>query len=80
MPDARPSPLQLRSKRLSRNDAACAGRRLLRVEEGRQVKRPPMIAVAGVEPFALAGLWENWKDPESGEWIRTFHHYHDHCQ
>ena len=35
-------------------------------------KRPYMIAVAGVEPFTLAGLWENWKDPESGEWIRTF--------
>jgi hypothetical protein len=23
-------------------------------------------------PFGLAGLWENWKDPTSGEWIRTF--------
>jgi len=22
--------------------------------------------------FTLAGLWENWRDPESGEWIRTF--------
>ena len=35
-------------------------------------KLPYMIAMAGVEPFTLAGLWENWKDPESGEWIRTF--------
>jgi putative SOS response-associated peptidase YedK len=35
-------------------------------------KFPYMIAMAGVEPFTLAGLWENWKDPESGEWIRTF--------
>jgi hypothetical protein len=23
-------------------------------------------------PFTLAGLWENWKDPESGDWVRTF--------
>jgi putative SOS response-associated peptidase YedK len=22
-------------------------------------------------PFALGGLWENWRDPQSGEWIRT---------
>jgi putative SOS response-associated peptidase YedK len=21
--------------------------------------------------FTFAGLWENWKDPESGEWLRT---------
>lgn len=23
-------------------------------------------------PFALGGLWENWRHPQSGEWIRTF--------
>jgi putative SOS response-associated peptidase YedK len=23
-------------------------------------------------PFGLAGVWENWKDPSSGEWLRTF--------
>jgi hypothetical protein len=23
-------------------------------------------------PFGLAGIWENWKEPTSGEWIRTF--------
>jgi hypothetical protein len=23
-------------------------------------------------PFGLGGLWENWKDPATGEWIRTF--------
>ncbi len=22
-------------------------------------------------PFGLAGIWENWKDPASGEWGRT---------
>jgi putative SOS response-associated peptidase YedK len=24
------------------------------------------------EPFALAGIWENWKRPGSEEWVRTF--------
>jgi putative SOS response-associated peptidase YedK len=24
------------------------------------------------EPFGIAGIWENWKEPRSGEWIRTF--------
>jgi putative SOS response-associated peptidase YedK len=28
--------------------------------------------MANGEPFTLAGLWENWKDPASGEWVRTF--------
>jgi putative SOS response-associated peptidase YedK len=23
-------------------------------------------------PFGTGGLWENWKEPFSGEWIRTF--------
>src|SRR3954451_15271249 len=22
--------------------------------------------------FGLAGIWENWKDPSTGEWVRTF--------
>jgi putative SOS response-associated peptidase YedK len=35
-------------------------------------KRPYMIAMANGQPFTLAGLWENWKDPDSGEWVRTF--------
>ncbi len=35
-------------------------------------KRPYMIAMTDREPFTLAGLWENWKDPDSGEWVRTF--------
>ena len=26
----------------------------------------------GRYPFGLGGLWENWKDPASGEWVRTF--------
>ena len=23
-------------------------------------------------PFGLAGLWENWKNPNTGQWERTF--------
>ena len=23
-------------------------------------------------PFGIAGIWENWKEPASGDWIRTF--------
>ena len=23
-------------------------------------------------PFGIAGIWENWQEPASGEWIRTF--------
>ena len=35
-------------------------------------KRPYMIAMKSGEPFTLAGLWENWKDPDTKEWLRTF--------
>jgi putative SOS response-associated peptidase YedK len=24
------------------------------------------------EPFGSGGIWENWKDLSSGEWVRTF--------
>jgi putative SOS response-associated peptidase YedK len=24
------------------------------------------------QPFGIGGLWENWKEPSSGEWVRTF--------
>jgi putative SOS response-associated peptidase YedK len=34
-------------------------------------KQPYAIAMPDGSPFALAGLWEGWKDPDSGEWIRT---------
>jgi putative SOS response-associated peptidase YedK len=35
-------------------------------------KQPYAIAMKSGEPFALAALWENWKDPATGENIRTF--------
>jgi putative SOS response-associated peptidase YedK len=24
------------------------------------------------QPFGIGGIWENWKDPASGGWVRTF--------
>jgi putative SOS response-associated peptidase YedK len=30
------------------------------------------IAIKDGSPFGIGGLWENWKDPTTGEWVRTF--------
>jgi putative SOS response-associated peptidase YedK len=30
------------------------------------------IATKDGRPFGIGGLWENWKEPASGEWIRIF--------
>ena len=35
------------------------------------VKTPHFISLASGEPFALAGLWENWTDKKSGESLQT---------
>jgi putative SOS response-associated peptidase YedK len=35
-------------------------------------KQPYAIAMRDRRPFAFAGLWENWKDQASGQWVRTF--------
>ncbi len=37
-----------------------------------KAKQPYAIALRSREPFAFAGLWENWKDPKTNEWLRTF--------
>lgn len=34
-------------------------------------KTPYFISLASGEPFALAGLWENWTDKASGESLQT---------
>src|ERR1700740_2357643 len=34
-------------------------------------KLPFAIAMKDGRPFTFAALWENWKDPESGEGLRT---------
>jgi putative SOS response-associated peptidase YedK len=40
--------------------------------KGQNAKQPYAIAMKDGYPFGLAGIWENWKDPASGEWVRTF--------
>jgi len=35
-------------------------------------KSPYAIAMKDGSPFGIAGIWENWKDLSSGEWLRTF--------
>jgi putative SOS response-associated peptidase YedK len=40
-----------------------------RREAGRKV--PFYFQLKAGEPFAFAGLWENWQDPQSGEWLRS---------
>src|SRR6202048_3267363 len=43
-----------------------------RAIRGLKPKQPYAIGMKGGEPFALAGIWENWQRPATGEWIRTF--------
>jgi putative SOS response-associated peptidase YedK len=40
--------------------------------KGQKAKQPYAIAMRDGTPFGLAGIWENWKDPASDEWVRTF--------
>ena len=40
--------------------------------KGQKAKQPYAIAMKDGAPFGLAGIWENWKEPASGEWMRTF--------
>lgn len=35
-------------------------------------KQPYAIAIKDRSPFGIAALWENWRDPSSREWVRTF--------
>jgi putative SOS response-associated peptidase YedK len=39
--------------------------------KGQKAKQPYAIAMKNGSPFGIGGLWENWKDPTSGEWMRT---------
>ena len=40
--------------------------------KGQKAKQPYAIGMKDGTPFGIAGIWENWKEPASGEWIRTF--------
>jgi putative SOS response-associated peptidase YedK len=35
-------------------------------------KQPHAIAMTNRATFGFAGLWENWKDPATQQWLRTF--------
>jgi putative SOS response-associated peptidase YedK len=39
---------------------------------GRSAKQPYAIGMQTGEPFAIAGIWESWTDPGTGERVRTF--------
>jgi putative SOS response-associated peptidase YedK len=43
-----------------------------RAIKGARAKQPYAIAMKDGSPFGLAGLWENWRNPSTGEWERTF--------
>lgn len=34
-------------------------------------RQPYAVALPSGKPFALAGLWEGWRDAETGEWLRS---------
>jgi putative SOS response-associated peptidase YedK len=40
--------------------------------KGQKAKQPYAIAMKNGKPFGIGGIWENWQEPSSGEWIRTF--------
>lgn len=40
--------------------------------KGAKTRQPYAVGMQDGSPFGLAGLWENWQDPATGEWLRTF--------
>jgi putative SOS response-associated peptidase YedK len=40
--------------------------------KGARAKQPYAIAMKTGRPFGLAGIWESWKHPHTGEILRTF--------
>jgi putative SOS response-associated peptidase YedK len=40
--------------------------------KGSKTKQPYAIAMRDRSPFGIAGVWENWRDPATSEWLRTF--------
>jgi putative SOS response-associated peptidase YedK len=43
-----------------------------RAIKGARARQPYAIAMKDGSPFGLAGLWENWRNPNAREWERTF--------
>jgi putative SOS response-associated peptidase YedK len=48
--------------------------------KGQKPKQPFAIAMKDGTPFGIASIWENWKEPASGEWISDLCNYHHRCQ
>jgi putative SOS response-associated peptidase YedK len=40
--------------------------------KGASARQPFAVGMKSGEPFALASIWENWKNPSTEEWVRTF--------
>ena len=40
--------------------------------KGRTAKQPYAISMKDGTPFGIAGIWESWKQPGTGELVRTF--------
>ena len=40
--------------------------------KGQRAKQPYAIAMQDGAPFGITGIWENWREPAAGEWIRSF--------
>jgi putative SOS response-associated peptidase YedK len=40
--------------------------------KGKGPSQPYAVAMRSGEPFALAGIWESWRHPETNEIVRTF--------
>jgi putative SOS response-associated peptidase YedK len=43
-----------------------------RAMKGGRAKQPYAIAMKDSSPFGLAGIWENWRNPTTREWERSF--------
>lgn len=37
-----------------------------------KTKKPFAYTLSNGQPFAFAGLWDAWKNPDNGEWLQTF--------
>lgn len=78
----RPRPINAKAETIARAAAfadAYARRRCIVPVDGffewrssKGARQPYAIGMRDGAPFGLAGIWENWKHPETGEWLRTF--------
>ena len=82
--DGGPKPVNARSEVVATNGmfkyAYRYGRALMPIDgffewkaiRGSRVKQPYAVAMKTGEPFALAAIWDSWRDPVLGEERRTF--------